>query len=242
MDDRTRSVSLARPAMTLGFRLVGFGVVQLICAVFIAEASRFWLVSAALTNVATLLWLQRSTSAERLPLRTVWLADQRAWKKDLGLFAATLAVGGPFAFFPMQWLSLALWGDANAGARLMFTAAPAWVAFGAGALFVLTQPFAELPAYCGYALPRLRSALGSRWAAVALVAAALSLQHLTLPFLLDWRFLIWRALMYLPFAALVAIAIDRRPSLLPYFMGVHFLMDAQLPLMVWWVTTGQMTM
>jgi membrane protease YdiL (CAAX protease family) len=48
--------------------------------------------------------------------------------------------------------------------------------------------------------------------------------------------------MYLPFALLVAVAIDRRPSLLPYFMGVHFLMDAQLPLMVWMVSTGRMTM
>lgn len=82
----------------------------------------------------------------------------------------------------------------------------------------------------------------ARWAAVGLVAAALSLQHVTMPFLLDWRFGVYRALMYLPFALGVAFAIDWRRSLLPYFMGMHFLMDAQLPVFVWLVSTGRMTM
>lgn len=243
MDARLQA-PLARPLLTLGFRLAGFALVQLAVALFVgtSESAHYWLLSAAVTNLATIAWLARATAVEGRGLRAVWLADQRQWKKDLGVLGLTLLVGGPVAFFPMQWLSLALWGDAQMGSRLMFTAAPLWVFLGAGAVFALSHPFAELPAYCGYAMPRLREALGSRWAAVALVAAALSLQHIALPLLFDVRFIVWRALMYLPFAVLSAVAIDRRPSLLPYFMGVHFLMDAQLPVMVWLVSAGKMTM
>jgi hypothetical protein len=249
MDARRQRRPLSRPLATLGLRCLGFGLTQLLVALVLvmsgrraSESASYWLLSGALINLGTLLWLWRATSAEGQPLRSVWLADQRQWKKDLGVFAFTLLVGGPVAFFPMQWLSLALWGDPQTGSRLMFTAAPAWVALGAGLVFALSHPFAELPAYCGYSLPRLREALGSRWAAGALVAAALSLQHVTLPFLFDWRFVVYRALMFLPFALGITVAVDRRPSLLPYFMGVHFLMDAQLPVMVWLVSTGKMTM
>ncbi len=247
--DTHRQVPLGLPVATLGFRLLGFGGVQAAVAGTLAvlgqapsESARYWLLSAAVTNLATLAWLARATALEGRGLRAVWLRDQKEWKKDLGILAATLLLGGPVAFFPMQWLSTALWGDPQMGSRLMFTAAPAWVFVGAGLVFALSHPFAELPAYCGYALPRLRDRLGSRWVAVALVAMALSAQHVTMPWIGDLRFIAWRGLMYVPFALLVAVAIDRRPSLLPYFMAVHFLMDAQLPVMVWLVTTGQMTM
>jgi hypothetical protein len=54
----------------------------------------------------------------------------------------------------------------------------------------------------------------------------LSLQHVTLPLVLDWRFVLWRALMFLPFALLLAVVLDRRPRLLPYLVIVHILLDA----------------
>lgn len=44
--------------------------------------------------------------------------------------------------------------------------------------------------------------------------------------------MLWRGLMFLPFALVVAFAIHRRPQLLPYLMVVHGLLDLQLPLML----------
>ena len=233
---------------TLAFRTVAFLAVQgSVALVFAArggepaQSSRFWLMSAAVGNLATLGWLKVLTEREGLSLRSLFGVDGRHWKLDLKAFLLTLLVGGPLAFFPMQWASAALWGDAAMGSRLMFVAAPGWVIFGAGLVFVVSQPFAELPTYCGYVLPRLQACLGS-WAAVALVTLALSAQHVALPFVLDCRFTVWRATMYLPFALLTVVSIQRRPTLMPWFMGMHFLMDLQLPALVWLVSTGRMQM
>jgi len=40
----------------------------------------------------------------------------------------------------------------------------------------------------------------------------------------DVRFIVWRALMYIPFALLRGLALHWRPRMLPYFAAVHVLM------------------
>ena len=48
---------------------------------------------------------------------------------------------------------------------------------------------------------------------------------MTLPLILDGRFILWRALMFLPFALFLGLALKIRPSLLPYLVVCHFLID-----------------
>ncbi len=54
----------------------------------------------------------------------------------------------------------------------------------------------------------------------------LSIQHCTLPFIPDARFILYRALVFLPFALLIGISIYKRPTLFPYFAVIHGVMDA----------------
>jgi hypothetical protein len=58
------------------------------------------------------------------------------------------------------------------------------------------------------------------------------LQHLTAPLLFDARYLLWRALMFLPFAVWVGLVLRWRPRLLPYLAAVHVLMDFATALML----------
>lgn len=109
----------------------------------------------------------------------------------------------------------------------------------AGAL-PLSIAFSELPAYAGYTLPRLQALTGKRGAMVLVVAAALAAQHVALPLVFDWRFVVWRALMYAPFALFIVWAIDRRPTLLPYFMGMHALIDLSVPVYVLLASLGKL--
>jgi hypothetical protein len=67
---------------------------------------------------------------------------------------------------------------------------------------------------------------------VLVAAVTLSLQHVVLPLLFDWRFVIWRAFTFLPFALWFGWALYRRPSLLPYLVVAHALLDASLPIIV----------
>jgi hypothetical protein len=61
--------------------------------------------------------------------------------------------------------------------------------------------------------------------ALALPAIMLGLQHVAVPLVFDWRYGLWRSLMFLPFAFLVGFALRWRPRLLPFMAAVHVLMD-----------------
>jgi hypothetical protein len=61
--------------------------------------------------------------------------------------------------------------------------------------------------------------------AVGFASLFLSLQHITAPLVFDMRFILWRGLMYLPFAIYVGILIRWRPRLLPFICAIHLLMN-----------------
>lgn len=65
----------------------------------------------------------------------------------------------------------------------------------------------------------------TKWLAILLPILLLSVQHCTLPFIPDMSFILYRALVFLPFAALIGISINYRPSLFPYFAVLHGIMD-----------------
>lgn len=91
--------------------------------------------------------------------------------------------------------------------------------------FPLTIVFAELATYFGYIMPKLKEQLKVKWLAVFLPVLFLSIQHCTLPFIPDLNFILYRALVFLPFAILIGISINYRPSLFIYFAILHGIMD-----------------
>ena len=109
---------------------------------------------------------------------------------------------------------------------------PLWAAYASLVLFPLTQGMAELASYFAYSMPRLESRGMRPWLAITLPALALSLQHIAVPLLFDARFLLWRGLMFLPFAFFVGIVLHWRPRLLPYMAIVHVLMDLSFAAML----------
>ena len=78
-----------------------------------------------------------------------------------------------------------------------------------------------------------RERLGGRpILAVAVAAFFLGAQHIGLPLRFDGAFVLWRLLMFMPFAFLLGGALRWRPRLLPYLMVVHGLLDLQAAWMV----------
>jgi hypothetical protein len=68
--------------------------------------------------------------------------------------------------------------------------------------------------------------------ALVLPAIFLSLQHIAMPLVFDINYLVWRALMYLPFAFFIGIVLEKRQTLLPYLLITHVLMDMSLGIML----------
>ncbi len=188
------------------------------------DSAGWWTISALCANlvsIALLAWLFRRENMryfDFIPFsrRTIW--------KDVRLVLTLTIVLIPIATFPNQWLATWLFGSEEIAFALMFRPLPLWAGM-ISLLFPLTIAFAELPAYFGYAMPRLEKQLGNGWLAWTLASFFLALQHITLPLILDWRFIAWRLGMFIPLAFLLGLSLKLRPRLFPYLMAVHALLD-----------------
>jgi len=136
-----------------------------------------------------------------------------------------LAPHGSAALIPNLVLANALFNDSSDALALLVQPIPMWAAVIGLVAFPVTMAVAELPTYYGLILPRLQETWSNRWIALCVVVAWHAAQHVTLPLIFDVRFIAWRFFMFLPLAFLVAVAVQRRGSVLPYLMVVHGLLD-----------------
>jgi len=188
-----------------------------------------WFVVANVANLGVLRWLLHR---EGRRLRDLYRIRRHDLRGDLRWVALALVLAGPIGFLPNLLLGQALWGSAQGSQDLSFRALPLVAAISLVMIFPVVQAASELPTYFGYVMPRFGARYGWGSGAMIPAAAMLSTQHIFLPFLFDWRFLVWRGLMFVPFALWVGFVIYRRPTTLPYLAVAHGLLDASLPVMV----------
>ena len=196
------------------------------------SAADWWLGWFALVSVANLALLRWLLHREGRRLRDLYRVDRLSRRADVRWVAIGLAVATPVAIIPNLLVGQVLWGSAEPGAELSFRAIPVVGALVILVAFPIVHAAAELPTYFGYVMPRLASAHGWRWRALLVPALVLSTQHVFLPLLFDWRFIVWRGLMFLPFALWLGFVIQRRPSTLPYLVVAHGVLDLSLPVYV----------
>ena len=228
-----------RPALAFALLLLlaaGYGVLGSRSAV--ADAAAWWLWFVTIANIVCIVLLVRFAGAEGMRLRDIYNLSRATWKGDALWFLIAIVGIALVAQAPGSALARSLWGDPNIPNQMLFRALPLAAVFPLFVLMPATQALAELPTYWGYVAPRLRASGMNRWLTIALVAAVLSVQHLFFSFQLDARYDLWLALKFLPFALWTGIVADRRPTVLPYLMFAHFLLDAFLPYLLWLVSTG----
>jgi len=222
---RTALFAFWQLLFALGFLLVGSARPW--------EASvSWWLLSASLgniTNIALLTWVARR---EGLRLNQLFNFERRTWKWDVLLVIAATVVAAPLGYFPNPLLARALFGNPSAAIAMMFRPLPGWAIILVAIIFPITIALSELPNYYGYVMPRLKTMSASGWRIVVLVGVVHAFQHVTLPLQFDVRFMVWRFGMFLLFALFVAWLINWRPSVLPYLMIIHGLLDSSLAALV----------
>ncbi len=216
------------PWLMLVSRLTLFLLFQTLVALFLGSwpaSQPYWLLTATLTNSVGIVLLYFLFKRENLKFSRLFRFNRITFRKDLLLFIGLTLLIGPLAFFPNLLLGKWLWGNAEVPYQMMFQPIESWMAYLLLLAFPITIVFAELPTYFGYVLPRLEQQLHRKWISILLPVLFLSVQHCTLPFIPDAKFIIYRGLVFLPFAFLLGISIRHRPSLLPYFVLLHGLMD-----------------
>ena len=188
------------------------------------ESARWWTFLPIFANIVSVYLLVRLFRAEGSRYLDAIKFSRATFKTDLLWFLGSSLIGMPIAAAPMNVLGKAMFGDPMVPIDMLFIPLPAW-ALVVSLLFPLTIGFAELPTYFGYVMPRLAVHLKNGWAAWLIAAFFLGAQHMFLPLILDGRFMLWRFLMYLPFALFAGLMLKLRPTLLPYYMIVHALVD-----------------
>ena len=91
------------------------------------------------------------------------------------------------------------------------------------AWWLLWSPIEQMT-YQGYALPRIEALAHSRWIAVSIVGFWWALQHAFLPFILDWKYVAWRFLAFLP-GVIAFTLIYFKLRRLPPLIVAHWPMD-----------------
>lgn len=225
---------------------ITFGLLLLVAAAYsltgspsaLADSSAWWLWFVTAANIACIALMTHFGRLESLRLRDFYYARRSTWKGDLLWLLIALAGIALLAMPPGALLARLLWGDQDFPNTMLFQPLPALAIYPLFLLMPATQALAELPIYWGYVAPRLRAAGMKRWLVIGVVGFVLSIQHMFFAFQPDWRFDLWLALKFLPFALWTGFIVDRRPTTLPYLMLAHFLLDASLPLLTLMVSQG----
>ena len=185
----------------------------------------YWLLAATLTNFVSIALLFSLFRREGKSYLSLFRFDRQTFRKDIRIFIVLTLLTGPVVFGPNYLLSKWLWIDPAIPYEMMFRPVERWLAIVLLFAFPVTIALAELATYFGYIMPRLVDRVEPEWLAVALPVLFLSLQHMTLPFIPDLKFILYRGVVFLPFAALIGMALYKRPALFPWFAILHGLMD-----------------
>jgi hypothetical protein len=229
------------PLLILFSRLVLFVGVQALFALgfFLAGSAVAWETGANwwpfVVTIVNLICVALLTGIFRSESKCFWdifRIRKENILRDVLIVLGLFLIGGPISYFPNPMLSKALFGDSQLVLPLLVRPLPFWAVYASIFLFPITQGLAELATYFGFVMPRLESQGMRPWLAVTLPALMLGLQHIAVPLLFDVRFILWRGLMFIPFAFFAGIVLHWRPRLLPYMAVVHVLMDLSFAMML----------
>lgn len=196
------------------------------------NAANWWPFSVIITNFICVALLVQLFKQEGKRFWNIFHFQRKHIKSDLLALLGILILLGPVSFLPNIWLGGLLFGDPQRTLDLLIRPLPLWAVYAGIVLFPVTQGLAEIATYFAYAMPKLEAQGMRSWLAVSLASLMLAFQHIGVPFLFNARYLVWRGLMFVPFAFLVGIVMRWRPRLLPYLAIIHVLMDMSFATML----------
>ncbi len=203
----------------LSSRLIMFLLFQMIIALFLSsfgDSIKYWTLAATLTNICSIITLIFLLKKENTSFFSFFRFQKEKIKTDLIWFILILVISVPLAIGPSLALSNLLWGNTEYYHQVLFQPINRALIYFLLIAYPISTGLAELTTYFGYVMPRLKDQVKSPWIIIALPVIAFSIQHCTLPLVLEAKFILFRGLMYLLFSLVYGIAIYKRPSLLPW--------------------------
>jgi membrane protease YdiL (CAAX protease family) len=229
-------IPLAGPLLLVALRPALFFTVQALLALAYFsfhrpgpwhEAGRWWTVYGTIVDIGCLIGLRIFTRKEGIRLRDLIgpmrLRRGREFFLGLGLF---------FLIFPLfivgsMLAQKLLYGSLDTSTALYLTqlrALPLWAYVYSIAIWWIVSSPTEEAIYQGYALPRFRTLTGRTWIAMIVVGFWWAAQHAMIPFVPDWKFLLFRFLQFVPGVFVMMLVYLRMRRLGPLILA-HWTMD-----------------
>jgi len=190
-------------------------------------AAKWWTVYGTLVDLGCLALMVAFTRKEGIRLRDLIGPVRLRWGRDVFLGAGILVLVFPFFVLAAPLVTRLVYAstpiptfDGLAAGRVL----PLWAVVYSFSIWLLIWSPTEEMTYQGYALPRLEVLFNSRWKAIALVSFWWAIQHPFLPFVLDWKFVVWRFLVFLPSMIPLMLLYLKIRRLPPFFLA-HWSMD-----------------
>ena len=191
------------------------------------EAGRWWTVYGTIVDAGCLLGLRIFTRKEGLRIRNLIgpfrLRSGRDFLLGLGIFLLvfSLLIGGSMLAQIILYGSLA---KAPAVYLTQLRLLPMWAyVYSVTIWWVISSPTEEI-IYQGYALPRLQALTGRTWVAMVVVGLWWAAQHSLIPFVPDWKYLLFRLLAFIPGVFVLMLIYLRTRRLAPLILA-HWCMD-----------------
>jgi len=169
------------------------------------QSEKYWPFVITITNIICIILLIKLFQKEGKNYFDIFKIKRENLKKDLKKMILILLMIFPIAFLPNIIISNLLFGDIQIAVDLLVRPMPYSVAVLALILFPITQGLVEIPLYFSYVMPGLEKQGYKNSVSLGLPALMLGLQHIAVPFIFNYKYLIWRGLMFLPFAFLIGI-------------------------------------
>jgi hypothetical protein len=235
-------ISWIGPLLLVSARSVLLVASQALTAIVLLAAHRptpwraagdWWNVYGTLVDLGCLIGLRYFTRREGIRLRD--LVGEVRLRRGHDLF---LGLGYFVAIFPFflggsYVAGLLLYGSSHQDPNAYLIhghALPMWATVYSLTLWWMIWSPTEETTYQAYVLPRLQALTGDTWIAIVIVGFWWAAQHCALPFIPDWRYLLFRFLAFLPGVLILMTFYLRTRRLAPLIIA-HWPMDIAAALM-----------
>lgn len=185
----------------------------------------YWAIQLTLINLVLLVIM---TKAFKKQGKSYFKSLFQFNKKNTILFLKLLLPIIIIAMLPNVLLSIVLYQDPQIGSTFLIGDIEKPFILLSVLVFPIIQALVELPFYFSYVMPMLKKRTISPWIYIGLPVIFLSLQHAFIPFHFDIKYVIYKSLMFFPFAILIGLLVHKKPQMLPYIMILHYLMNTSL--------------
>ena len=190
-------------------------------------ATPWWSIYGTLVDIGCLALMIRFTHSEGIGLRDLVGRIRLRWGRDVFIGIGCFLLVFPFFMAGASLGSKLIYGSSQPNlypGLLAGRGLPLWaIVYSLSAWWIVWSPTEQMT-YQAYALPRILALSGRKWIAVLVVAFWWTLQHSFFPLILDWHYMAWRFLAFLP-GVIVFTLVYLLTRRLPPLIVAHWPMD-----------------